>query len=58
MALMMVNNHDEQGKDYRSQPRWSAGKKTEVMLRLLRGIAGGAVAGATGRGASAGRLAR
>jgi transposase len=35
MALMTVNN--EQGKDYRSQPRWSAGKKTEVVLRLLRG---------------------
>jgi hypothetical protein len=37
MALMTVNNHDEQGKDDRSQPRWSAGKKTEVVLRLLRG---------------------
>jgi transposase-like protein len=37
MALMTVNNHDKQGKDYRSQPRWSAGKKTEVVLRLLRG---------------------
>jgi transposase len=37
MALMTVNNHDEQGKDYRSQPRWSAAKKTEVVLRLLRG---------------------
>jgi transposase-like protein len=37
MALMTVNNHDEQGKEYRSQPRWSAGKKTEVVLRLLRG---------------------
>jgi hypothetical protein len=23
MALMAVNNHNEQGKDYRSQPRWS-----------------------------------
>ena len=34
---MAVNNHDQQGKDYRSQPRWSAGKKTEVVLRLLRG---------------------
>ena len=33
---MTVNNH-EQGKDHRSQPRWSAGKKTEVVLRLLRG---------------------
>jgi transposase len=37
MALMTVNNHDEQGKEYRWQPRWSAGKKTEVVLRLLRG---------------------
>ena len=37
MTLMTVNNHDEQGKDFRSQPRWSAGKKTEVVLRLLRG---------------------
>jgi hypothetical protein len=28
MALMTVNNHDEQGgeRDYRAQPRWSAGK--------------------------------
>jgi transposase len=34
---MTVNNHDEQGKDYRSQPRWSAGKKMDVVLRLLRG---------------------
>jgi transposase-like protein len=37
MALMTVNNHDEQGKDYQSQPRWSAGKKTDAVLRLLRG---------------------
>jgi transposase len=37
MTLMTVNNHNEQGKDYRSQPRWSAGKKTEAVLRLLRG---------------------
>jgi hypothetical protein len=37
MTLMTVNNHNQQGKDYRSQPRWSAGKKTEVVLRLLRG---------------------
>jgi hypothetical protein len=37
MTLMTVNNHNEQGKDHRSQPRWSAGKKTEVVLRLLRG---------------------
>jgi transposase len=37
MTLMTVNNHNEQGKDHRSQPRWSAGKKTDVVLRLLRG---------------------
>ena len=37
MALMTVDNHNEQGKDRRSQPRWSAGKKTEVVLQLLRG---------------------
>jgi transposase-like protein len=37
MALMTVTNHNEQGKDYRSQPRWSAGKKTDAVLRLLRG---------------------
>ena len=34
MTLMTVNDHDEQGKDSRSQPRWSAGKKTEAMLRI------------------------
>ena len=37
MALMTVNNHNGQGKDHRSQPRWSAGKKTDAVLRLLRG---------------------
>jgi transposase-like protein len=37
MALMTVNDHDEQGEDHRSQPRWSAGKKTDAVLRLLRG---------------------
>jgi transposase len=37
MALMTVNNHNEQGKDHRSQPRWSAGKKMDAVLRLLRG---------------------
>jgi hypothetical protein len=37
MTLMTVNNHDQQGKDYRSQPRWSAGKKTDAVFRLLRG---------------------
>src|SRR5919197_4742213 len=37
MTLMTVNNHDEQDKDHRSQPRWSAGKKMDAVLRLLRG---------------------
>jgi transposase len=37
MTLMTVNNHNQQGKDHRSQPRWSAGKKMDVVLRLLRG---------------------
>jgi transposase-like protein len=41
MTLMTVNNHDEQGKDHRSRPRWSAGKKMDVVLRLLGGVAGG-----------------
>ena len=35
MALMSVN--DEQREDPRSKPRWSAGKKMDVVLRLLRG---------------------
>src|ERR671922_1146935 len=38
MTLMTVNNHDnQQGKDHRLQPRWSAGKKMDAVLRLLRG---------------------
>ena len=37
MTLMTVNNHNEQDGDHRAQPRWSAGKKTEAVLRLLRG---------------------
>jgi hypothetical protein len=37
MTLMTVNNHNEQGKDHRAQPRWSAGKNTVAVLRLLRG---------------------
>jgi transposase len=39
MPVMAVNNenqHESTG-DYRSRPRWSAGKKMEVVLRLLRG---------------------
>jgi hypothetical protein len=36
---MAVNNQNqqEQAGDYRSRPRWSAGKKMEAVLRLLRG---------------------
>lgn len=36
---MAVNNQNpnEQTGDYRSRPRWSAGKKMEAVLRLLRG---------------------
>jgi transposase-like protein len=39
MALMTVNNEKqhEQAGDYRSRPRWSAGKKMDAVLRLLRG---------------------
>ena len=35
MALMTVN--DESGADFRSNNRWSANKKLDVVLRLLRG---------------------
>lgn len=35
MALMTVNDDDTD--DPRSKPRWSAGKKLDVVLRLLRG---------------------
>ena len=39
MPVRAVNNQNphEQTGDYRSQPRWSAGKKMEAVLRLLRG---------------------
>jgi transposase-like protein len=39
MPVMAVNNENQQGRvgDYRSRPRWSAGKKTDAVLRLLRG---------------------
>jgi transposase len=39
MPVMAVNdeNQHEQTGDYRSRPRWSAGKKMEAVLRLLRG---------------------
>lgn len=35
MALMTVNSED--AGDFRSKARWSAGKKLDVVLRLLRG---------------------
>src|SRR3712207_6916163 len=28
---------DDEGEDFRSKPRWSAGKKMDAVLRLLRG---------------------
>jgi transposase-like protein len=39
MPVMTVNNENqhEQAGDYRARPRWSAGKKLEAVLRLLRG---------------------
>jgi transposase-like protein len=39
MPVMAVNNQNQHGQagDYRSRPRWSAGKKMEAVLRLLRG---------------------
>src|ERR1051326_5876035 len=39
MPVMAVNNQNphEQSGDDRSRPRWSAGKKMEAVLRLLRG---------------------
>ena len=39
MPVMAVNNENpyEQAGNYRSRPRWSAGKKLEAVLRLLRG---------------------
>jgi len=36
MAVNNQNQHEPAG-DYRSRPRWSAGKKMEAVLRLLRG---------------------
>ena len=35
MALMTVNSDDTE--DFRTKARWSAGKKLDVVLRLLRG---------------------
>ncbi len=56
MTLMTVSNHDGQGKDYWSQPRWSAGKKTEVVLRLPRGESLEELSRALFRGESAATL--
>jgi transposase-like protein len=36
MAVNNQNPHEQTGDD-RSRPRWSAGKKMEAVLRLLRG---------------------
>jgi transposase-like protein len=38
MAVNNQNQHEGTG-DYRSRPRWSAGKKMDAVLRLLRGEA-------------------
>jgi|SRR5215216_5738806 len=38
MAVHHENQHERTG-DYRSRPRWSAGKKMDAVLRLLRGEA-------------------
>jgi transposase len=39
MPVMVVNdkNQHEQTGNYRSRPRWSAGKKMDAVLRLLHG---------------------
>jgi transposase-like protein len=39
MPVLAVTNQNqpESSGDYRSRPRWSAGKKLEAVLRLLRG---------------------
>ena len=39
MALMTVRNDSQPGRqrDHRSQPRWSADKKMDAVLQLLRG---------------------
>ena len=39
MPVMAVNENNQQEStgDYRSRPRWSAGKKLDAVLRLLRG---------------------
>jgi transposase-like protein len=39
MPVMAVNNQNQHERpgDYRARPRWSAGKKMDAVLRLLRG---------------------
>lgn len=37
MVLMSVNDESDQQKDHRSKARWSASKKVDVVMRLLRG---------------------
>ena len=39
MPVMAVNNENQHAQtgDYRSRPRWSAGKKMDAVLRLLHG---------------------
>jgi transposase len=39
VPVVAVNNENphERAGGYRSRPRWSAGKKTDAVLRLLRG---------------------
>ena len=46
MALVTVN--DDEGGDFRSKLRWSAGNKMDVVLRLLRGEQLDAVSGEEG----------
>lgn len=38
MPLMTVND-ERSGEDHRAKPRWSANRKQDVVLRLLRGEA-------------------
>jgi len=38
---MAVNNHNQQGKGHRSQPRRSAGKKMGGAAAVARSVAGG-----------------
>ena len=56
MALVTVN--DDETEDFQSRPRWSAGKKMDAVLRLLRGESLEALSRELGVGGSPpGRLA-